>query len=401
MFVNLWDELKSIYDTTLLYLFAFFSLMSPGTIIWKLFSTRQGKTRLANRDLICDHHTLMNLEKSSKPLDQFTNALSPFVPLFLIENDQDWKHRREVFIYGNNLINKRLSHISFDMQLPEGKGNILWDLFQSVFRYSFELSFNRKIHDDEFKAIYPGLVDINKIIKRFSSSPNMKEREIFYQQTLNLIKENDQDFLFHHCESFFLLDELNQVSSVAEDFLTTISVQCTDLICHLLILYSSYPEEFHTNFDYCFNETLRLYPLTDLWVRQGSENERGWIASLVQLNRNGWTKCGEFLPQRWSEKDHPPLLSWGFDSRRCPAQKFATDICKRVFQTIIHTEGFWVEPAKNFDHERTFPYGCQLWIGYGPKPDQAKHWTFPNKLRMQWRRWTCEKLRMFDQKELN
>ena len=401
MSVDVFEEVKSIFYTSLLYLTAFFSLMSPGTVIWRLFGHRKGKVRLFARDLICDSDTLMRLEKCSKPLDQFTNALCPFVPLFLIDSVDQWKSRRDVFTFGNNRVNARLAKISLDAKLPPIKGNILWPLFESVFRLSFRLVFLRHPTEAEFNDMFPGLLDINKLLKRFTSSPNHKERQKFFDRTLALIEQNDADFLFHDCPDFFQLKPLDQVSAVAEDFITTISVQCTDLLCHLLVVQAEHAEAFHTNLDNCVNETLRLYPLTDLWVRQPTTNGRGWIASLTQLNRNGWANPDEFLPERWNTKDHPPLLSWGFDSRRCPAQKMGTNIATLFFEEIIHADGFWSVPARNFAHERTFPYGCQLWVGYGEQPVDAAHWMYPNKLRMQLRRWSCEKLRMFDQNELN
>lgn len=401
MNVKWWDELKSIYYTMVLYLGAMLTLMSPGTFIWKVFGERKGRIRLLNRDLICDSETLINEGKSFQPLDQFTNALEPFIPLFLIDNVQQWKQRRDLFSFGNCLIQQRLDSIDFDDEFNGGKGNILWSLFRCIFRYSFHLIFDRRISDDEFDRIYPGLEDINKILKRISSKANMKQRRSFYDEVRRLIVENENGFLFHHNSKFFEMTEIDQISSIGEDFLTTISVQCTDLICHLLILYSEHPNEFHSNFDNCFNETLRLYPLTDLWVRQSKDKQRNWISSLIQLNRNGWTNPNEFLPSRWNSNDHPPLMSWGFDIRRCPAQQIATKISKKIFFQIVEREGFWIEKATNFHHERTFPFGCQLWIGFGRKPDEARRWIYPNEFQMKIKRWINEKIRMFDQFELN
>ena len=239
------------------------------------------------------------------------------------------------------------------------------------------------------------------IIKRFTSKPDIRVRDRLYNRTLQLIEANEEDFIFHNHQAFRRMTEIHQVSSVAEDFLITMSVQCTDLVCHMLLLYAEYPEEFEKNIENSINETLRLYPLTDIWTREAYGEERGWIASVVQLNRNGWTQADTFLPQRWDTKQHPPLMSWGFDVRRCPAQKLATNLSKLVFQTIIHTDLFWIVPAANFYHERTFPYGVQVALGYGQKTKNIHQWKFDHKLRMQFRRWLCEKLRMIDQNELN
>ncbi|UJR19983.1 hypothetical protein I4U23_023117 [Adineta vaga] len=401
MIMNVIQTIQTMYYTVLLYLSAFVTLMTPGTIIWRLFGNRKGKVSLMNRDLICDSETLIKLPKCSKPLDQFTNALCPFLPTFLLDNDSNWKQRRQVFSFGNDLINERIFQIPFNFQLLDKQGNILWDIFEMISKYSFQLVFNRYPTENEFNQIYPGLLDINKIIKRFTSKPDVQIRQSFYDEILKLIQQNDKDFLFHHCEDFFQMTEIHQVSSVAEDFLTTISVQCTDLVCHMLLLYSEHSEDFQYNFDNALHETLRLYPLTDLWLRQPYENQRGWITSLVQLNRNGWSQPDTFCSERWNLPKHPPLMSWGFDIRRCPAQKLATNVSKLVFQTIVNQERFWIQPAANFQHERTFPYGCQVWIGHGEKPKNVHRWKFENKLRMQLRRWACEKLRMIDQNELN
>ena len=380
---------------------AFLSLMTPGMIIWKLFGNRKGKIHLWGGDLICDSETLTSLPKNSKPLDGFTNALCPFLPTFLLDNNQEWKQRREIFSVGNSIIIERIAQKTMQMKLETKQGNILWDVFERLCRISFELVFNREPTDEEFNDIYPGLLDINQIIKRFVSKPNLNARQKLYDRALQLIEQNEKDFIFHDCPAFFQMSEIHQVSSVAEDFLTTISVQCTDLICHMLLVYSQYPNQFHDNLENALSETLRLYPLTDLWTRESHGNQRPWITSLVQLNRNGWSQPNSFCPQRFETKDHPPLMSWGFDIRRCPAQKLATNLSSLVFETIVNTDQFWIEPAANFQHERTFPYGCQVSIGYGLKPKDAHLWKFSNKFRMQLRRWACEKLRMIDQHELN
>jgi hypothetical protein len=375
--------------------------MTPGTVIWKLFGNRKGKICLINRDLICDSETLINLPKCGKPLDGYTNALCPFLPTFLLDNDENWKQRRECFSHANSLIIERIFDKNPLIKLETKQGNILWEIFEIMSKISFELVFNRTPTDEEFKDIYPGLLDVNHIIKRFTSKPNLQARKNLYNRTLQLIQENDSNFVFYNHLTFHQMTEIHQVSSVAEDFLITIAVQCTDLVCHMLLLYSEYPEEFHNDIDNSINETLRLYPLTDLWTRQSYDKQRSWIASVVQLNRNGWIQADSFIPQRWNTKQHPPLMSWGFDIRRCPAQKLATNLSKLVFETIIKTDQFWIQPAANFYHERTFPYGCQVSIGYGTKPNNIHQWKFNHKFRMQLRRWLCEKLRMIDQNELN
>jgi len=401
--MNFFDEIKRFYLTFCFYVGVVMTLISPGTWIWKCFGERKGKVRLINRDLICDWKTLIDEGKSFQPLDQFTTTLSPFVPLFLIDNPRQWKSRRDLFRYGNPHLDQRIDQLTFDVPLPSHKGDYLWIIFPIVFRYSFELIFQRKISEDEFNRIYPGLVDINRMLKRISSRPNEIYRSNFYKEILRLINDKSDGFLFVQNENFYHLNEIDQVSSVGEDFLTTLSVQCTDLVCHLLILYSDYENEFRMNFDRCFDETLRLYPLTDIWVRQSKDKKNNWIGSLVQLNRNGWTKPDDFCPQRWSNKtiDHPPLLSWGFDIRRCPAQQIATKLTKKLFLSFVDPEHFWICKAKNFHHERTFPYGCQLWIDYGIKPRHAQQWIYPNQFQMKVKRWFHEKIRMIDQYEFN
>ncbi|CAF1281276.1 unnamed protein product [Rotaria magnacalcarata] len=399
--MNIINGLKAVYYTSLLYLRVLFSLMTPGTAIWNLFQNRKGKINLISRDLICDSETLISLPKCGKPLDGFTNALCPFLPTFLLDNDQYWKQRRDAFSIANSIINQRILENSFEFKLESKKGNILWDIFEIIAKISFQLVFNRMPTEDEFNDIYPGLLDINKIIKRFTSKPDLQARQALYDRTLILIKQNENDFVFHDSKEFYTMNEIHQVSSIAEDFLTTISVQCTDLVCHMLLLYSKYPNDFHDNIENSIHETLRLYPLTDLWTRQPYGKQRGWIASVVQLNRNGWTQPDEFISQRWDTNDHPPLMSWGFDIRRCPAQKLATGVSQLVFENILRGGDFWIRPARNFEHERTFPYGCQVCIGYGEIPSDANSWTFDGKFRMQCRRWLCEKLRMIDQNELN
>jgi hypothetical protein len=399
--MNFVQTIESIYYTIILYLKIFVELMTPGTIIWKLFGNRKGKVCLLNRDLICDSETLMNLPKCGKPLDGFTNAFCPFIPAFVLDNDHIWKQRREVFSFAQSIINKRILEKHVEIQLETKQGNILWEIYEIMFKVSFELVFNRSPTEEEFNDMYPGILDINQIIKRFTSKPNFEVRQKLYDRILKLIQLNEEDFVLFNHQTFQQMKEIDQVSLLAEDILITMSLQCTDLVCHMLLLYSQYPEQFINDIDNSINETLRLYPLTDLWTRESNGKQRGWIASLVQLNRNGWTQPDTFVPQRWNEKQHPPLMSWGFDIRRCPAQKLATNLSILLFENIIQTERFWIQPAANFIHERTFPYGCQVSIGYGNKPTNIHQWKFNNKFQMQFRRWICEKLRIINQNEFN
>jgi len=401
--MNTFDRILAILNTIFLYLAIWLIPLTPGTVIWKLYKTKKGIVKLINRDLICDSQTLMNLAKSTKPLDQFTNSFSPFVPLFILEYNKQCRQRRDVFSYAYNQILTNLEQLhTIDMKLESMQGDILWKIYEIMFRTGFELIFHRTPTNDEFNDMFPGVVDINKIIKRYTSFPDMPVRQKLYNRLLKLINENNPNFILHNHQGFQELDELSQVSLIGEDLLITICIQCTDLLCHMLVLYSEHSHEFQVNLDNCINETLRLYPLTDLWVRQASnKKQRGWIASLVQLNRNGWTNPDVFFADRWNSDEHPPLLSWGFDMRRCPAKKFGTDIVKLVFETITKRDGFWIEPASNFDHERTFPFGCQVWIGYGQRSNDTLTWQFNNKLQMQIRRWIFEKIRIIDQFELN
>ena len=118
----------------LLYMCALMTLISPGMIIWKLYGHRKGKVTLMDRDLICDSSTLINLPKNGQPLDGFTNALCPFLPTFLLNNDLIWKQRREIFSHANSIINERILHKHFQLKLPSKQGNILWDVFEIMSR---------------------------------------------------------------------------------------------------------------------------------------------------------------------------------------------------------------------------------------------------------------------------
>ncbi|CAF1032268.1 unnamed protein product [Didymodactylos carnosus] len=392
--------LKAVFNTILLYTVTALAPMTPGTVIWKLFKTRKGKVRLINRDLICDTETLLKLPSTGRSLDQSTNSLVPFVPLFTLDYNTQWKRRHNAFVHANNKILARITEKNMNVTLPGKQGNIFWDLCEIMFKIAFELVFDRPPTVDEFNDIYPGVVDVNKVIKRFSWTANLPIRQKLYDRIITLMKESDTNFVLHDHKGFPELSDLDKVSLVGEDLITTISIQCSDLLCHLLLLYPKYHDAFKANLDNCINETLRLYPLSDLWIMQPFKQERGWITSLVQLNRNGWSDPDTFLPERWDSKEHPPLMSWGFDVRRCPAQKMATNIVKLVFENIINTEGFWIQPALNFDHGRSFPFGCQAWVGYGQQPDNAATWKFNHKFKMQFNRWVFDRLRMFDQNEL-
>ena len=347
------------------------------------------------RDLICDTETLFALPKSESSLDEFTTAFSPFIPLLTL-NGLPWKLRRKILSDGLSKIN---IDKDFRFNLPLKKGDIYWDIFEILFQIGFELIFGRTATPSEFNDMYPGIVDINHLIKRHTGFPNKSVRWKLYHRVVTLLSEKNKKFIFSACNEFKALSEMDQVSILVEDLLTSICIQCTDLICHLLLLYSSFQESFKTNLDNCINETLRLYPLTDIWTRKSREHERAWIASLTQLNRNGWSEPDRFKPERWNLNDLPQLISWGFDARSCPATKIGYNLSKRIFQKILLNENVWIQPASNFKHDRTFSEGCQVWVGEGAKPTSLK-WKFNGKWKHQLKKWFFSRLRILDQGEL-
>lgn len=368
--------------------------LSPGTAAWRLFKNKKGKIPLFKRDLICDSATLMALPKSEASLDEFTTAFTPFIPLLTL-NGLPWKARRKILSEGLRKINHEKV---FDFNLPSKKGDIYPDIFQIFFRMGFELIFGRTATEEEFSEMYPSVADINHLIKRQSGFPDNKARWKLYDAMKGLIAKPDKGFIFGESESFKELSEVDQVSLIVEDMLTSICIQCTDLVCHLLLLYPKHKDVFKTDLDKSIDETLRLFPLTDLWTRKSTETERGWIASLMQLNRQGWEDPDAFKPERWNSLDHPPLISWGFDSRSCPATKIGYNLAKNVFQKCTSKDNLWIIPAANYDHDRTFSSGCQLWLGQGAKPHEQ--WTYKGKGKMLFKQWANSRLRVLDQREL-
>jgi hypothetical protein len=391
----MFKNIQMIYYTFLFYGCVLLLPFSPGILAWKLFKNTKGKIRFINRDLICDTETLLAMPKSESSLDEFTTAFSPFIPLLTL-NGLAWKVRRKILSDG---LRKIKADKDFKIHLPLKKGDIYWDVFEILFLIGFELVFGRTATPSEFDDMYPGIVDINRLIKRQTGFPNIKVRWKLYYRVVTLLSEENKEFIFSDCNEFKALSEIDQVSIVVEDLLTSICIQCADLICHLFLGYSSFPELFKSNLDNCINETLRLYPLTDIWTRKPRRQERGWIASLIQLNRNGWSDPDSFKPERWNLKDHPQLISWGFDARSCPATKIGYNLAKNVFQKIFSNENVWIQPASNFKHTRTFSAGCQVWIGEGAKPSSLK-WKFKGKWKSQFREWLFSHLRVLDQGEL-
>lgn len=387
--------IQAVYHTCLFYGGVLIFPFSPGTLAWKIFKNKKGKIQFVNRDLICDSETLMALPKSESSLDEFTTAFSPFIPLLTL-NGQSWKLRRKILGHGLRKIDIEKD---FKFDLPFKKGDIYWDIFEILFRIGFELIFGRPATPSEFDDMYPGIADINRLIKRHTGAPDINLRWKLYHRVVTLLSEQNQKFIFSDCNEFIALSEIDRVSIVVEDLLTSICIQCTDLICHLLLLYSAFPEPFKMNLDNCINETLRLYPLTDIWTRKPTPQERAWIASLVQLNRNGWNDPDSFKPERWNVSDHPQLISWGFDARSCPATKIGYNLSKKIFQKVLLNENIWIQPASNFKHNRTFLEGCQVWIGEGGKPTSLK-WKFKGKWKNQIQQWFFSRLRMLDQGEL-
>jgi len=384
-------SLQAVYYSCLFYGGVLLLPYSPGTLAWKLFRNKKGKIPLIHRDLICDTQTLMALPKNDCSLDEFTTAFSPFIPLLTL-NEQPWKMRRKVLADG--LRRMRLDE-NFSWSLPHKKGDIYWDIYEALFIIGFKLVFGRDPTDEEYAQMYPGIEDINRLIKRQRASADMPARWKLYNQVVKLLREES---IFSGSSDFNALSEIDRVSIIVEDLLTSICIQCADLICHLLLLYQEQKDHFRENLERSIDETLRLYPLTDIWTRKGSEPERGWIASLVQLNRNGWTDPDSFDPSRWDSEGHPPLISWGFDSRSCPATKIGYNLSKKLFEQIIQDETLWIVPAANFTHDRTFLHGCQVWVGVGPQPTKA--WKFPGKWKNELQQWFYTRFRLVDQGEL-
>ncbi|CUI17470.1 hypothetical protein PNK_1864 [Candidatus Protochlamydia naegleriophila] len=387
--------IQAFYHTVLFYGGVLFFPFSPGTLAWKLFRNKKGKVRFLKRDLICDTETLMALPKSEASLDEFTTAFSPFIPLLTL-NGKSWKLRRKILADGLRRINLD-TDVTFN--LPPKKGDIYWDVYEALFRIGFSSIFGRQASDFEFEEMYPGIADINRLIKRHIGFPDTAARWRLYHRVVALLAEENKAFIFANHDEFKALSQIEQVSIVVEDLLTSICIQCTDLICHLILLYPSFQDSFKNSLDHCMNEALRLYPLTDIWTRKSTDKERGWIASLVQLNRNGWSHPDCFIPERWRVKEHPQLISWGFDARICPATKIGYNLSKKIFQDIIFKEQLWIQPASNFKHERTFPAGCQVWVGEGEKPSSVQ-WTFKGKWKNQLQQWIFSRLRVLDQGEL-
>ncbi len=383
--------LQTLFNSCLFYGGVLLLPYSPGELAWKLFRNRRGRVSLFHRDLICDTETLMSLPKAERSLDECTTAFAPFIPLLTL-NDEAWKERRKIMADG-----LRSMHIKpFNWTIPSKQGDVYWDIFEQFFLIGFQLIFGRHPKESEYAAMYPGIKDMNRIIKRQVAKNDMVLRWKLYNQVVLLIKEQNDAFIFAGHEAFTTLRELDQVSLLVEDMLTSICIQCTDLVCHLLLLYIEHPDAFKANLAHAIDETLRLYPLTDIWTRKG---KGGWIASLVQLNRSGWVEPDKFLPGRWeSGAHHPPLISWGYDSRSCPATKIGYSLAKGLFEHIISEDGLWMIPAANFSHERTFIHGCQLWVGRGAKPETS--WRFSGKYRTSLKAWIYSRLRIIDQCEL-
>lgn len=390
-------KIQAIYYTFLFYGSVLIFPLSPGTLAWKIFKNKKGKIPFLNRDLICDTETLMALPKNENSLDEFTTAFSPFIPLLTL-NGKPWQLRRKILAHGLRRIDL---NAEVKVNLPSKKGDIYWDVFELLFKIGFELMVGRPATSSEFEDMYPGIVDINRLIKRQIGSPNIDARWKLYHKVVKLLLEEKENkkFIFSDCQEFKNLSEIDQVSIIVEDLLTSICIQCTDLICHLILLYPSFKDSFNANLDHCINEALRLYPLTDIWTRKPVEQERAWIASLVQLNRSGWSDPDRFKPERWNHSDHPQLISWGFDARSCPATKIGYNLSKIIFQKNILNENTWIQPAANFRHERTFTLGCQVWMGKGIKP-HSLHWKFKRKWQTLIQQWFFSRFRILDQKEL-
>jgi len=391
--------IRGLFNGLWLYGHILLEAKSPGEIIWSLFGQTKGKLPIFGRDLVCDWQTMLSLTRTARSTDEKTTAFDPFVPQFKL-NDDRWNARRRAL--------RRAFDTSYTSRVVGGYdpimlGTGLVDVYDPVFAACFEVGFNyvfgRPPDSQERNLILPGLVDLNRYIKRQVLHPDRTARETCHRAFAQLIDSPPPGFIFAGCEDFYAMTEEDRVSAVGSDLIFSCSVQPADLVCHMLVLRFAHPADFERySLEDCMNETLRLFPLSDIYARLPYRNDRGWVASLVQLNRNGWETPDEFRPARWREPGHPPNMAWGVEARKCPASDIGLSMAKGIFEAIVHFPGLSISFPANFKHERTFPFGLPANVNYGgtvQRPFGQRISIYRHFLR-----WIIERKRMIEQREI-
>lgn len=393
------NTFKSIWNGSRLYSHIFIRAESPGEIIWDLFGERQGRIPIFGRDLICDWKTLQQMEHTGRSTDENTTALFPFLPQFRL-NGEHWQRRRKMLSHAfESHYIERVRQPLLPIHLGQGYMDLYEHFFRICYQLGFKYIFGRDPKEKESIQILPGLIDLNRYIKRQVYYIDLPARKATYTSILQLIKREEKGFIFTGIKEFADFPEIDQVSATASDLLFSSTVQPADLICHMLLLREANKEEFDRySVDECLNETLRLFPLSDIYVRVPYQEKRGWIASLVQLNRNGWKEPNRFMPGRWLEKGHQPNMSWGVEARHCPASQVGIAMVKNVYQAVTQDSGFSITLATDFKHERTFPYGIPSFVSYGPA--KVESFKIPKKRLRLFKRWIIERKRMLEQREI-
>lgn len=372
---------------------------SPGEIIWEMFGDRKGRQPLFSRDLICDWQTLGSMQRTGRSTDEKTMAFLPFVPQFRL-NGEAWNRRREVLrkAFEPQYV-ARVKGRYPSPSLGHGYVDLYERIFDACFEAGFRYIFGKEASETDRTELLPGLHDLNRYIKRQVLKINAAARRRLYDSILGMTGDNScPEFIFAGHHDFYTLPAVDRASAVASDLLFSCCVQPADLVSHMLVLRSQFPSEFErSSLDHCIDEALRLFPLSDIYARVPHGGERAWIASLVQLNRNGWEDPDRFLPKRWEDRGHPPNMAWGVEARRCPGTEVARAITKGIFTAIVGCSNSQFTFASDFKHERTFPYGLPALVTEG-----GTHQPFRMRGRVgrSVMRWIIERKRMIEQREI-
>lgn len=290
---------------------------------------------------------------------------------------------------------------------PPGRADLYTRVLDYTFRMAFWVLFGREMTEAEHDSLYPGIADINRNARRQRSRADVPARRACHEAMRALVARShgDERFLFHGCAEFHALSEDAQIDVCGADILQSITVQTSDLLCHLLLMWREHGERFSADLEASLQETLRLYPLSDCFYHYQEQGE-AWIAPLVLLNRNGWDDPDDFKPERFrAGKDRRKHLSYSGGPRVCPSFRVTEEI---ALATLRHLDGcgFWFQPAANFEHERTFSFGLPAQLGYAQVPGSAPRpplappdFRFPRRRAVLQRHYHCL-VRMLAQREV-
>ncbi len=267
-----------------------------------------------------------------------------------------------------------------------------------VLKVLYELVFKREITSYQYNIYLQATENFHNTVKGTTLRSCAKRKKL-YKDLLKQIEE------------LTCLDPLYELLTIFPDkkilalHLTTVIfytgiIQSTECTSHTLIAaaqnpyvmeklisfsktLSTFPSwkliENNDYLDFTLKESLRLYPLFGIAVREVSEKtiingnqlDRGTqvLLNFLKCHTMYWDRPYEFRPERWDERlsDASSLelrkkqyIPFGTGTRSCPAKKFSITFNKSMITAILHY--IRIEVPDNYIHTGRMPYGAPIVI---------------------------------------